>query len=316
MRRRLVFAGVAATALAPLRRATAQARPWRIGQVGFLAADNPVFDGLHKRLEALGSAKGRTVHLEYVSVKDPSEPGAAFAGLVERGADILLAGGAEPILRAARDAAAGKLPVVFIAIDYDPFARGFVSSLARPGGNLTGIFIRQVELAQKRIELAHELLPEARRLALWWDFASRDQATAAAETARTLGLEPREIEAADPADYRSALAASAGADGLVLPASPLFFTHGAEIAALAHAHRLPLIAPFREFAAVGALMTYGVDLGTAFADCAAYIDRIIRGAKPADLPIEQPTHFPRSTAGLPLSSASSFHRRCRPAPTR
>ena len=180
------------------------------------------------------------------------------------------------------------------AIDFDPFGKGYVASLARPGGNVTGLFVRQLELAAKRIEFAREALPKARFLSLWSDAASHDQAEAASVAARGLGFEPRLVEAAgQPPDYLGALAKSAGMPGepVTIGASPVFMRDREAIQSMLLARRTPVIAAFREFAEAGALLGYGVDLSSLFRDVAGYVDRIARGAKPAELPIAQPTHY-------------------------
>ena len=202
----------------------------------------------------------------------------AYRDLVKRKVDILLAAGNEPALRAAQ-ASAGAVPIAFLAIDFDPLGKGLVASLSRPGGNLTGILVRQIELAAKRIEILREAMPHARRLALIWDMASREQAKAAASAGRMLGFEPRLIEVAgETLSYRAALQPQhdAATEPFVIPASPIFLRDRAAIAQILTERRIPSISAFRENAEAGALMSYGVDLVGVFADAADYIDRIAR----------------------------------------
>ena len=161
---------------------------------------------------------------------------AAYRELALRRVDIMMAAGSEPALRAAR-AAAGTLPIAFLAIDFDPVAKGHVESLARPGGNVTGILVRQLELAAKRTELVREVLPGARVIGLVWDLASRDQADAAAEAAKTLRFQPRLLEmTAEPPDYTAALRRMDDAAGepVVIPASPIFLRDRAADRASSH----------------------------------------------------------------------------------
>jgi len=297
MRRRDTIAGLAALAVpsAIVRTGAAQVRKvLRVGVASMLKPTEKIYTGLVARMAELGYVEGRNFVFDFVSATSPAEYPARYAEIVARGANILFAGGSEPVLRAARQGADGKVPVVFLAIDYDPFRTGYVASLARPGNNITGIFVRQVELAEKRVEIAHEALPGARRLGLWWDDASREQFEASAAAAKVQGFETSPIEVNGQArDYAAAFGAgdAVRADAIVLPTSPTFFRTRVEIGRLAAEHCTPLITAVREYVDAGALMSYGVDVGGAFRDTATYFDRIARGAKPADLPVEQPTKF-------------------------
>jgi putative ABC transport system substrate-binding protein len=168
-----------------------------------------------------------------------------------------------------------------------------VASLARPGGNLTGLYVREAELAAKRIEMAREALPKMRRLALWWDSLSHDsEALAAAAKASSLEVGFVGV-AGQPPDYDAALRLSArlNADAVLLTASPTYLQARSEIMRLALKARVPVIAAFRECATAGALLSYGIDLPSIFQDIAITLDRIARGAKPADVPIGRPARF-------------------------
>jgi putative ABC transport system substrate-binding protein len=295
MRRRL-FLATAAAAGGPGRPAWAQGggKMLRLGIASPLKPTEKIYAGLVGRLAELGWVEGRNFVLDFRGISSPSEYPAGYAELVSRGADILFAGGSEPPLKAARAAANGKVPVIFLAIDYDPFRAGYIASLARPGANLTGIFVRQVELAGKRIEIARDALPGLHRLVLWWDYASREQFEAAATTATAQGFEIHPIEVnAQRHDYKSAFDAAEAvrAEAVVMPTSPAFFTTRQEVGRLAEERRMPVVAAVREYVEAGALLSYGVELVSAFRDAAGYIDRIGRGARPADLPVEQPTKF-------------------------
>jgi len=171
---------------------------------------------------------------------------------------------------------------------------GYVANRARPGGNLTGIFVSGADLAAKRVAVAHEALPKAKRLALWWDNASRTQVEAGAVAAKAAGVEADLVSVGgQPTDYDAAfrLSERLRADAIVLTSSPAYLQARAEIMRLAQAWRRPVIASYRELVEAGALLSYGVDLVNIFHDTALYIDRIARGAKPGDLPIAQPTRF-------------------------
>src|SRR5437899_1778825 len=207
-----------------------------------------------------------------------------WPGGVRNGA--LLGAGVAGALRAALLAAEGK-SIVLLAIDFDPVARGYVASLSRPGGSVTGIFVRQLELAAKRVEIAREAFPRATVLGIAFDTISREQRDAAAEAAGKLGLEPRMIEVKGQQDYGGAFNAMDDARGqpIILPASPMFFRDREAIAQALLERRIPSITAFRENMEAGALISYGFDLMGLFYDMAAYVHRIAGGATPFDTPI-------------------------------
>jgi putative ABC transport system substrate-binding protein len=207
--------------------------------------------------------------------------------------DILLAAGNEPALRAAR-AVAGTVPIVFIALDFDPVEKGYVTSVSRPGSNSTGIFVSQLELAGKRIELLREAFPQTRRVGLLWDAASQEQAEAAVVVARKLGFDPRLLELiGEPPNYPAALMRmdDSPGDPVMIPASPLALRDRATIARLLLERRTPSICAFREVMETGALMSYGVNLADVFRDVASFVDQVARGGKAGDIPMRAPSHF-------------------------
>jgi len=294
MRRRDLIAALAAASLVTTR-VFAQMPPkmLRVGLVSIRPRTASYFTAFAKRMTELGYEEGKNFAIGFVQAQNFEDYQSAFAELAQRKVDIFVASGNEPALRAAL-AVAGTLPIVMVAIGYDPFEKGYVAGLARPGGNITGLFVRQIELAAKRVELTREALPKAHTLGLWWDAASRDQAEAAATTARSLGFEPRLIEVTgQPPDYDGALRQMADVPGepVMIGASPVFNRDRAAILPLLLARRTPAIVAFRELVEAGAFMSYGIDLAGIYRDAAGYVDRIAKGAKPADLPIEQPTHF-------------------------
>ena len=179
-----------------------------------------------------------------------------------------------------------------MAVDFDPLAKGYVTSLSHPGSSVTGIFVRQLELAAKRVEIAREAFPRATVIGIAFDTVSREQRDAAAEAARKLGLEPRMIEVKQQ-DYGGAFNAMDDARGqpIILPAGPMFFRDREAIAQALLERRIPSIAAFRENMEAGALISYGFDLMGLFYDIASYVHQIARGAKPADMPIEQSPRF-------------------------
>ena len=294
MRRRGLLAALAAAALVPTRAFT-QVPPkmLRVGLAALVPRTDTQWAAFEKRMAELGYEEGKNFALEFVQAKSFEDYPSVYAELARRKVDIFVTIGGEPPVRAAL-AAAGSLPIVMLAVDFDPFEKGYVASLARPGGNVTGLFVRQLELAAKRVELTREALPKAHVLGLWWDATSRGQAEAAATAARSLGFEPRLIEVSgQPPDYAAVLGHMDDAPGepIMIGAGGVFIRDRAAIMPLLMARRTPAISAFREFVEAGALMSYGVDNIGLLRDAAGYVDRIAKGAKPAELPIAQPTHF-------------------------
>src|SRR5262249_7574800 len=183
---------------------------------------------------------------------------------------------------------------VLVAIDYDPVALGYVASLARPAGNMTGVSLQQIELSRKRAELLKEALPTASRIGILWEAASAEQFTAAEESSRSLGLSPQTLELHSPSyDLADAIsrAARALADALLVTTTPFLFQNRAEIARFAGKNRLPTVAAVREMAESGGLVAYGASVTGMYAHAAVYVDKIFKGSKPGDLPVEQASTF-------------------------
>jgi len=205
---------------------------------------------------------------------------------------VIIAYGPERTLKAAV-AATRDVPIVMAAVDYDPLAKGYITSLARPGGNITGVFFEQIELAAKRLDLFKEAVPDLRRAVMLWDKVSADQYEAVHEAATTLDVPTVSLEFhVVPYDYERALAeAGVGpGDGLMVMTSPIFTVADRErLAALALHHRLPSMFVFRESVEAGGLMSYGATGSEMYRLVARYVGRILKGAKPADLPVQQPT---------------------------
>jgi ABC-type uncharacterized transport system substrate-binding protein len=275
-----------------IARAQQTARVLRVGLVGGQPRDAAIYVAFRKRMAELGY-RDNYFTFEYIQTPSIDAYEASFRELAARKPDIVIAAGNEPALRAAR-AAVGTLPIVFLALDFDPVGKGYVASLARPGGNITGIFVHPLELAAKRVELLRESLPQARHLGLIWDASSRDQVEAAAVAAKSLNFEPRRIEVTDqPPDYAAAFDQMADMPGepVVIPAGPIFLRDRTTIGRLLLERRIPSICAFREIAEAGAVMSYGVDLTGLFRDAAGVVDQIAKGAKPAELPILQSSRF-------------------------
>jgi putative ABC transport system substrate-binding protein len=267
-------------------------------RVGYLTANPGMAADLIRSflqgLRELGYDEGRNLTFERRYDELKTETFSAMAvELVRLNCDVIVVVGPEARLRAVRQATT-TIPIVIIAIDYDPVARGYVASLARPGGNVTGLFVRQPELAGKRVDLLKAALPGVRRVAVLWDNFSADQLEETERVTHSLGLEFLPVELRNPPyDFASAFrtAERARAQALLSSASPLFYEQRVRIAELASRYRWPVVAPFRQFAEVGALLTFGVNLLEMNRYAATFVDKILKGARPADLPVEQPTKF-------------------------
>ncbi len=272
-------------------------QPAKVPRIGILGAGNPrvpLYVPFDQRLRELGYIEGQNFASEFRTAEgQPERLPELAAELVRLKVDLIFAAGSEATRRAATHATS-SIPIVMIAINYDPIARGYVAGLAQPGGNITGLFLRQLELSAKRLELLKEALPKVTRVAALWDVFSADQLQAAQGVARSLGVHVQPLELRNPpydfeAAFRAAKRGRAGA--LFIPLSPVFLRERAKIMGLAAKNRLPTISGTREFAEAGALMSYGANLADMFRRAAEYVDKILKGTKPADLPVEQPTRF-------------------------
>jgi len=244
-----------------------QPKMLRVGFVGMQPREAPHYTNFLRRMAELGYQEGRNFTFDYIQTPNVDGYDKSYQELAARKPDVFLAVGNEPALRAALSAADGK-PIAFLAVDFDPLAKGYVANLSHPGGNVTGIFVRQIELAAKRVEIAREAFPHATLVGIAFDTISREQRDAAAEAARKLGLEPRMIEVKGQQDYGGAFGAMDDARGqpIILPASPMFFRDRGVIAHALLEHRIPSVAAFRENMEAGALISYGFDLMGLFYD--------------------------------------------------
>jgi len=189
--------------------------------------------------------------------------------------------------------ASGHIPIVMFAINYDPIERGYVTSLAQPTGNITGVIVRPLDLARKQIDLLRQVFPDRDRVAVLYDAQTADQFAAADQGAKSLNLQVQAFKV-DPAyDFAGIfeVAAKGGAQLVLVQSSPAFTKHRTEIGELAVKHRLPTMFTFKHYVIDGGLMSYGVDFPPLWGRTADYVARILKGAKPAELPIEQPTKF-------------------------
>jgi putative ABC transport system substrate-binding protein len=269
----------------------------RIGVVGPRPENSALgagYPAMLDELRKLGFIEGRNLIVEYRSVEQ--EPHAVFADtaeLVRSNVDMLVAIGPEVALQAAV-AASNTIPIVIAAINFDPIARGYVKSLRDPGGNITGMFLRQPELAEKQVELLTQAFPDKTRLAMLWDALSADQFSAAESLAKSLRLEVLSLKLENPPyDFDAAFQSLARSSPQMLHvlSSPHFVPPRQQVADLAIQYHLPTMNIFKLYVDVGGLMSYGVDILTPFRRAGYYVAKILRGAKPRDLPVEQPTTF-------------------------
>jgi putative ABC transport system substrate-binding protein len=301
MRRRefITLLGGAAAAIArPLPLAAQQlGRTYRIGFLGgaldsgVISLGYPAFrDELRKR----GFIDGRNLAVEFRSTRqEPRQLFADVADLVRSDVDLIVASGPDVAVKAVL-AASRTIPIVMWANNFDPIAHGYVQSLARPGGNVTGVFTRQPELAAKQVELLKETFPERTRLTALWDALSADQMDGAERAAKSLQLTVLAIKLENPpydiaAVFRRVV--ESRPQMLLVLSSPLFGPHNKEIVDETLRYRLPAMFIFKYYVEDGGLVSYGIDIKSNFRRLAEYVAKILNGAKPAELPVEQPTKF-------------------------
>jgi putative ABC transport system substrate-binding protein len=290
--RREFLGALGGAAAFPMFPAGAAEKPFRVGIASLV---NPrsasQFVAFEERLRELATAAGQDLAIDFTLLDGHAERyPAAMQELVERGADALLAPGQEVALKAARSATQ-TIPIVMVAVDYDPMALGYVQSMARPGGNITGVYLSLIDLAAKRAQLLKEAVPGLTRLIVFWDAVGHDSFKATLPAAQALGLKVQSVELRDPPyDYEAALAATAPGpgDALTCMLSPYFLHDREQLDELAIRHRLPSMCGGVDS---GGLLAYGPSLNAMFRSAAEYVDKIRRGANPATLPIEQPTRF-------------------------
>jgi putative tryptophan/tyrosine transport system substrate-binding protein len=294
VRRREFMALLGAAAALPLAARAQQPKRLRVGAASVQSRTAPIYVAFVKRMAELGYEEGKNFTFEFVQAPNVAGYSAAFRDIADRGVDIMLATGPEADLKAAI-AVAGTHPIVMIAVDFDPFARGYVKSLARPGGNITGVFFQQLDLGVKRAQLLKDAFPALSGATVFWDQVSADQWQALKKAAEgTLAMHLSGIEFHErPFDYEQALKQAAPRDRatLIVMASPLFALDRARLPEFALQHRMISAFYTREYVDVGGLFSYGVSFTGMFRHAADYVDRIAKGAKPDDLPIEQPTKY-------------------------
>ena len=269
----------------------------KLPTIGYLGASTPLFDSQRvgafvQRLRELGWIEGRTVGIEYRWSEGRTDRYSEIAvEFVRLKVDVIVAtGGAIP----AAKQATSVIPIVF-PVAGDPVGGGYVDSLARPGGNITGLSLQQTDVASKRVGLLREAVPGLRRLAIMANVGNSNavlELGGAHAAARTLGLEAATSELRRAEDIMPAFEALKDrADAVYVVAEPLVFTNRARIHTLAMAARLPAIYNSREYVEIGGLMSYGPNFPDLFRRAADLVDKILRGTKPGDLPVEQATKF-------------------------
>jgi putative ABC transport system substrate-binding protein len=270
----------------------------KVRKVGFLGAatssvGTPWLAALVQRLGELGWIEGRNLHIDVRWAEGRNDRATEIAVEFARAdLDLIVTWATGPALAVKR--ATSKIPIVF-ALATDPLGSGLVASLARPGGNATGMSVVNLDLVGKRVELLREIVPDLRRLAVLANIGVADSAfelREATKAAETLGLNTTAVEIKSSADIAPALdAIKTQPQALFVVGDPLTFTNRTQIIAWAQTQRLPAMYAIREFVAAGGLMSYGTNFPSLFRRAAEFSDKILRGAKPADIPVEQPTKF-------------------------
>jgi ABC-type uncharacterized transport system substrate-binding protein len=273
-------------------------RPAKLPTIGFMGASSPEVanqwvTAFVKRLGELGWVDGRNVAIEFRWAEARADQYNEIAsGFADRKVDVIVTWASAPVLAAKR--ATTTIPIVFAA-QMDPVGAGVVTSLSHPGGNVTGMSIQQTDTTGKRIELLREVVPKLARLAVMANVAAPGAVLEMREvlaTARSLGLEVRPIEVRQADEIFEAIEAlKGGVDALYVATDPLIFNNRRRMNALAKTVGLATIYGGREYTDAGALMSYGPNWTDLFRHAAEQVDRILRGVKPADIPVEQPTKF-------------------------
>ena len=282
----------------------AEARqPKKVPRIGYLSNTDPARESTRSEtirlaLRELGYAEGQNITIEYRYTEGKPDRAPELATeLVRLKVDIIVAAGGPTWVQAAKNATK-TIPIIMVGAGADPVEAGLVESLARPGGNVTGITLLNTELGGKRLELLKEAVPKMARVAVLYDPANpvtvRESKEVLRVAARALGLTVRswEVRAADDFERVFAALSKERPDGLyVAGGGPLLNVNRKRIVEFALKSRLPSMYQSKETVDAGGLMSYGVDLADSYRRVAYYVDRILKGAKPADLPVEQPTKF-------------------------
>ena len=301
VQRRDFLIAVGALLAAPLGAEAQQAA--KIARIGYLSPNaanvNPrLVEAFRQGMRDLGYSEGGNLLIELRSGEGkPERLPAVAAELVALKADVIVSGGGTLAALAAQRATK-SLPIVMVAVG-DPVTSGLVSSLARPGANITGLSLLFPDLVGKCLELLKQAVPGVSRIAVLQqpgavpERTEQDILKGAEVAARALGVQLQVVEARTAEDFDSAFSqmTRARADAVTVLSTPVFITGRNRLVELAAKHRLPTVFSFREYVEAGGLMSYGPDLADMYRRAATYVDKILKGAKPSDLPVEQPTKF-------------------------
>jgi putative tryptophan/tyrosine transport system substrate-binding protein len=271
-----------------------------IRRIGFLAVNSPsadkhLDDAFKQSLRELGWVEGRNIIIEYRSVEGKADRLPRFAAeLVDAKVDVIVSAGGTPGAQAAKKAT-GTIPIVFTSSG-DPVATGLVASLAHPGGNVTGLSRVGPDLSVKKVELLKEIMPNISRVAFVWNPNNAANALALTETqaaAREVHWKVQSVEVRGPHEFEAAFSAmnKTRAPAVIVQSDQSFRGKLSQLAKLALKNRLPTILPQSEYVEAGGLLSYGENLAERYRRAAVFVDKILKGAKPGDLPVEQPTKF-------------------------
>ena len=268
------------------------ARVWRVGLLSPVGAAVSVQDFFVRGLRELGYVEGQNLVLDRRSTEGSPERLGPLAAEIVRGRPDVLFAVSPPVVEALRKATS-TIPIVALDLETDPVRTGIAASLGRPGGQVTGLYLDVPEIQGKWLELLRELVPRLSSVAVLWDPSHDLQLKATETAARALGItvHAHAVRTADDLSRAFTSIGSQRVGALIVLAAPLMYREGARIADFTLKRRLPSIGLFREFPDAGGLVSYGVILPELFTRAARYVDRILKGARPGDLPIERPERF-------------------------
>jgi len=279
----------------PILNISSQAQqPGKVPHIGFLSLSGANQEAFRQGLRDLGYIEGKNIAIESRTAANRADRLSVLAGeLVDLKVDVIVAAGSQAVHAAQRTTK--SIPIVMTSSS-DPVGTGFVASLAHPGGNITGLSLVGPDLSTKRLEMLKEVILGVSRVAVFWnpdDPAAKISLRETEDAAKAQAMHLQILEIREASDFQSAFrAANKGrARALILLPAPIVATQAKQIAELALKNNLPAISPVSEFPNAGGLMSYGANLADLYRRAATYVDKILKGAKPADLPVEQPQKF-------------------------